>query len=589
MDKVSSQSEQILKGIAASPGVVHGRVFLLVHKELKIPENAVPKEEKTKEIERFEKALLQTRQQVIKVQHEVTEKLGEEEGRIFDAHLLVLEDRALIEETIREFDQTGKNIAFCFHTISQRYIDVFNRIDDEYLRERVADIRDVSKRLLQNLIGEPQYGLSGLAESRVVVAKDIAPSETASIEKGKVLALVTDAGSKTSHAVIMARSIQVPAVVGLHNFSKYIKAGDWVLVDGYEGLVVVNPSEKTLFQYGKLQEKKKTLEEKIFAESRHVAMTKDEQAVTLMANIEGMGEVENMIRYRADGVGLFRTEYLFLHKPTFPKEEEQFQVYKKVAEAFNPAPVIIRTLDLGGDKFPADSYFFTKEENPFLGYRAIRLCLDNIGLFKEQLRAILRASAFGNVKLMYPMISGVEELESANSVLEEVKEDLRKKGIEFDGEMEVGSMIEIPSAAITADILARKCDFFSIGTNDLIQYLLAIDRVNDRVAHLYEPTHPAVLRMIKNVVDAAHAHHIPVGICGEIAGDPLLVPILLGLGIDELSMVPSSLPAIKYMIRHITFCDMKNLSEQVLTLSDPKEILCVAERFYKERVTRLMA
>ncbi len=581
--------EQVFKGIAASPGVAHGKVYLFVPKELEIPDTPVEKGGEDDEVELLEQKLMETRQQVLKLQKEVAERLGDDEARIFDAHLLVLEDRALIEETIREMRESGRNITFCFHAVAQRYIDAFAHIDDEYLRERANDIRDVSKRMLHNLVGEAHYGLARLGAERVIVARDISPSDTANIEKGKVLGIITDAGSKTSHAVIMARSIQVPAVVGMRNITKLLTNGDEILVDGYDGQVIINPSEKTLFRYGKFQEEKKSLEKKILAQIRRSTTTRDGKTISLMANIEGANEVERIRQYGAEGVGLFRTEYLFLNAPEFPSEEEQFQAYDAVARAMAPDPVIIRTLDLGGDKFPNSVYRTDTETNPFLGLRAIRLCLENTDLFKTQLRAILRASVHGNVKLMYPMISGAGELERANEILREARGELDRKKAAYNPDIKVGAMIEIPSAAVTSDILARKCDFFSIGTNDLIQYLLAIDRVNERIAHLYEPTHPAVMRMIQTVVDAAHRENIPVGLCGEIAGDPVLVPIFLGIGVDELSIVASGLPAIKYMLRNVDFADMKKLTDEVFKLDDPKKIFATAEAFYKKHVSHLIA
>ncbi len=583
------QREQVFKGIAASPGVAHGKVYLFLPKELDIPDDPVDESEQEAEVERFEKKLLETRQEVLKLQKEVAERLGEDEARIFDAHFLVLEDRALIEETIREMRDCGRNITYSFHKVAQRYIDAFTNMDDEYLRERANDIRDISKRLLHNLVGESHYGLSRLSDERIIVAKDVSPSDTANIEKGKVLAFITDAGSKTSHAVIMARSIQVPAVVGMRNFTRILNNGDEILVDGYDGQVVVNPSEQTLFRYGKFQEEKKSLEKKILAQIRRTTKTRDGVSIDLMANIEGANEIDRIRQYGAEGVGLFRTEYLFLNSVGFPSEEEQYQAYMTVAEAMAPDPVVIRTLDMGGDKFPNSVYRPSAETNPFLGLRAIRLCLENTDLFKTQLRAILRASKEGNVKLMYPMISGAGELDRANAILDEARNELSSNGIAFDENMKVGAMIEIPSAAITADVLARKCDFFSIGTNDLIQYLLAIDRINEQIAHLYEPTHPAVLRMIKMVIDSGHSERIRVSLCGEIAGDPVLVPIFMGLGIDELSIVSSGLPAIKYIIRNIDFTDMKRLAEDVLELDDPKEIFSLAEAFYKKNVSHLIA
>lgn len=579
----------VVHGIPASNGIAYGQIFLYLQKDLDLPSYHVDSEKRIAEIARFEQALLTTRQQIMKVQAEVEKNLGEDEARIFDAHLLVLEDQALISETIREFETSNLNIETCFHKVSQRYIEAFDRIDDEYLRERATDIRDVTKRVLENLLGQPESNLSTLADKRIVVALDINPSDSASIDRSRALAVVTDGGSRTSHAVIVARSMKVPAVVGLRELTRKVQNGDWAIVDGYDGVVIVNPSEQTLFRYGKIQSQKKTLETRVLAASQLPAETKDGHRVTLLANIEKVDETALVLDYGADGVGLFRSEYLFLNSSHIPSEEEQYEAYRAVAEGLAPRPVIIRTLDLGGDKpIATGAILIQHEANPFLGFRAIRFCLENLSLFKDQLRAILRASVHGNVKLMYPMISGAEELCRANAVLEQAKGELIERGQKFDPEMEVGSMIEIPSAAATADILAEKCDFFSVGTNDLIQYLLAIDRVNDRIAHLYEPTHPGVLRTLKSIFDQARAHGIRAGVCGEMAGDPVYVPLLLGLGADELSLTPPLVPAVKYLIRNMKLSEAKKLAREALTLSDPKEIFARAEAFYKEHVSELM-
>jgi phosphotransferase system enzyme I (PtsI) len=581
----SAKEEIVVQGISASQGIAYGQIFVYLQSEVEIPSYQVDPDKRIDEIARFDRALLVTRQQIAKIQDEVEKNLGKNEALIFDAHLLVLEDQALISETIREFEATGRNVETCFNAVSKKYIQAFSEIDDEYLRERAADIRDVAQRVLHNLLGQAENSLSRLVERRIVVANDLSPSDSASIDRGSGLAIVTDSGSKTSHAVIVARSMKVPAVVGVRDLTRRVKTGDWALVDGYEGLVILNPSEQTLFRYGKIQSQKKSFESRLLEANRKKAVTLDGVDVLLMANIEKVEEVAEVKGMFAQGVGLFRTEYLFLNASRIPTEQEQFLAYKAVVEGVAPDPVIIRTLDLGGDK-PMDSNpeLFPKESNPFMGYRAIRFCLDNPGLFKDQLRAILLASHFGKARMMYPMISGSEELARANEFLEECKAELRAHGQPFDEGLEVGAMIEIPSAAATVDILGKTCDFFSVGTNDLIQYLLAIDRGNDRIAHLYEPAHPAVLRTLKRIVDDAHKLDIPVGVCGEMAGDPVYAALLLGLGVDSLSMAPPALPAVKFMVRAMKMSDARALADEALGMTSPTEIYGAFNRFHRSRV-----
>jgi phosphotransferase system enzyme I (PtsI) len=374
-------------------------------------------------------------------------------------------------------------------------------------------------------------------------------------------------------------------VVGVRDLTKRVKTGDWALVDGYDGIVILNPSETTLFRYGKIQSQKKSFEIRLLEANRQKSVTVDGVEVTLMANIEKVEEVAQVKEYFAQGVGLYRTEYLFLNSSRIPNEQEQFLAYKAVIEGVAPNTVIIRTLDLGGDKpMASDPELFPKEDNPFMGFRAIRFCLENLGIFRDQLRAILLASHHGNAKLMYPMISGAEELAQANAVLDECKAELRLKGQPFDEGLEVGAMIEIPSAAATVDLLEKQCDFFSIGTNDLIQYLLAIDRGNDRIAHLYEPAHPAVLRTLKRIVDDAHGLGVPVGVCGEMGGDPVYAALLLGLGVDSLSMAPALLPAVKFLVRAMKMSDARELAAEVLGMTSPKEIYAKCALFHRSRV-----
>jgi phosphoenolpyruvate-protein phosphotransferase (PTS system enzyme I) len=578
-------SELIIQGIAASKGIAYGPVFLYLQSELEVPRYSVDADKRDAEIARFEQALVTTRQQISQIQALVTKNLSEEEALIFDAHQLVLEDQALIGETIRSFRETGLNIETCFNTVADRYIQAFAEIDDEYLRERAADIKDVAKRVLRILLGQTAGSLTELIDKRIIVAHDLLPSEAAGLDRSAALGLVTDAGSRTSHAVIVARSMRIPAVVGLSDLTTKVKNGDQVLVDGYDGVVIIRPSEQTLFRYGKIQKAQATFESKLMAVNELPAETLDGVAVTLRANIEKTDEVAQVQQYRADGVGLYRTEFLFLSAAKIPTEEQQYAAYREIATGLAPAAVTIRTLDVGGDKpLPGDEQLIGPEANPFMGFRAIRMCLEHPDFFKNQLRAILRASAHGKVNLMYPMISGTEELDRANFLLAEAKAELTQRGQAFDPTIQAGTMIEIPSAAIAGDLLAERCDFFSIGTNDLIQYLLAIDRGNNRIAHLYDPAHPAVLRVLKQIVDHGHARKLKVSVCGEMAGDPLYVPLLLGLGVDELSMTPSLLPSVKFLIRAMKMEEARNLAQSALAQTDPKKTFALIEAFYNERM-----
>lgn len=588
MPSDSSELQEItLQGIPASPGIAYGKVFVYLQSSVEVPHYRVEEAKRDAEVARFEQALIETRQQISKIQSEVSSNIGPAEARIFDAHLMVLEDQALLAETIREFESTAENVETCFDRVSQRYIKAFAEIEDEYLRERADDIRDVAQRVLQNLLGQKENTLSRLADKQIIVANDISPSDTVSMDRTAALAVVTDSGSKTSHAVIMARSMKVPAIVGMHDLSSQAKSGQWALIDGYDGVVILNPSESTLFRYGKIEKEKKSIESRMMEANSEPAITLDGEKVILQANIEKVDEVGLVKDYNASGVGLFRTEYLYLNNSHIPSESEQVKAYEAVAKALAPEPVIIRTLDLGGDKVvPGNPQLFPKENNPFMGFRAIRFCLEHKDIFKDQLRAILAASVHGKIKLMYPMISGAEELAKANRILEECKAELRERGTPFDESLEVGTMIEIPSAAATADILADQCEFFSVGTNDMIQYLLAIDRVNDRIAHLYEPTHPAVLRTLRHIVREAHRKGVPVSICGEMGGDPMLVPLILGLGVDSLSMSPPQIPEVRFLIRAMTMTDARQLALDALKLSSPQKIYELCQSFYKERMDR---
>lgn len=581
-------AEIIYQGIAASPGVSHGSAFVFLRKELEVPFYQIPEERIKAELQRLEQALVETREQILGIRNQVADRLGEEEATIFDAHLMVVEDKALIDETIKEVTETSCNIEYCFNEVAERFIDAFNNIDDEYLRERASDIKDVSHRILRNLTGATAESIHELSDQRIIICEDMTPSDTASLEKGKLLGILTDVGSRTSHAVIMARSLEIPAVVGLHDISQKVDSDADVLIDGYEGFVFINPSKETLYRYGRLQKEKAELRA-IFHEGVNLpATTQDGKSLRLYANIEGAEDIAKARECGAEGVGLFRTETIFLRGNSFPNEHEQYEQYKAVVEAFGEQEVIIRTLDLGGDKVMLKGVIHNKEDNPFMGFRAIRFCLEHVEVFKEQLRAILRASAHGNCKVMYPMVSGVGEVLEANQVLEECKKELKAEGHAFNEKIPVGCMIEIPSAAFATDLLAQHVSFFSIGTNDLIQYMLAVDRVNDRIAHLYEPRHPAILRMINHVITEAARFDVPVGICGEMGGDPLFAPLLFGMGAHELSATPPSLPELRYIIRNMKMQDAQSLTQKVLKSSDPKNTQIMLKRFYDRSLGQVL-
>ena len=576
--------EKMLRGIPVSQGVIRSRAVVLDRTRIDPAKWGILESDPAGEEDRLQASLVETRRQILAVQERLREAMGVKEAQIFDAHLLVLEDPMLIEEATRFIREDLVTAEFAFHEASEKYAEALGKVDDAYLSERAADIRDVAQRVLADLMGQaPCTGLTDLTEPCVVVAHDLTPSDTAMMDPAMVLGFVTEVGSRTSHTAILARSMRIPAVLGLGEAIGELHTGEPVLLDGFNGFVVIDPSEQTLFEYGQLVDRQTSIEESLEVIHDDAAETRDGHRIVLSANIERAADVEGVLQCGATGVGLFRTEFLFINRSDLPDEEEQFAAYRKVAESLAPDPVIIRTLDLGGDKL-VSHINVAAETNPFLGWRAIRLCLEETDLFRTQLRAILRASAFGNLKIMYPMISGVEELEAANALLDECREQLHAEGVAFGDDVEVGVMIEIPSAALIADSLAKRVKFFSIGTNDLIQYALAVDRLNDKIAHLYEPTHPGILRLIKMTVDAGLAHGIWTGICGEMAGDLTAVPLLLGLGVTELSVTPSMVPRVKMLIRSIEMSEARKLAEFALDSDSPKEILARAEALAKAAV-----
>jgi phosphotransferase system enzyme I (PtsI) len=560
-----------LQGIGASPGIVIGKAYVVDTSDVTVKKQKITEQQVEREVDRLRAALARTKEELFELKRKVSSEVGERQAAIFNAHLMFLDDPTLLVETSEHIRREKHNAAWVVHQFVERYVALFEAAQDPHMRDRYVDIRDVGKRLIRHLEGNVLHQLQGLEEGVVVVARELGPSDTAQMDTQKVRGFVTDVGGRTSHTAIMARTLELPAVVGLEIASKKVKTGDIVIVDGTDGMLVVNPDKEQLAHYRKRRRQILAQEQALTRLRKLPAQTTDGVKITLAANIELPEESRQAMARGAEGVGLFRTEFLFLNRNNLPTEDEQFEAYRLACKICAPHPVVIRTLDLGGDKF-LSHLDLAQEMNPFLGLRAIRLCLAHPYIFKVQLRAILRASHFGKLKIMFPLVSGLEELRQAQALVREVKQDLQKRGIPFDNKVEMGAMIEVPSAAITADLLAKEVDFFSVGTNDLIQYTMAVDRANERIAYLYDPLHPAILRTIKMVIDAAHKEKIWVGLCGEMAGDPFFTLILLGMGLDEFSTSAISIPEVKAMIRSVDFKEAEAVARDVLGFSTSAEI-----------------
>lgn len=573
------------QGIGASPGIAIGKVFIL-HSggSFNLPKRSVGPEQIANEIARFEEALTRTRTEILGIRRRLSNQIGRESSDIFAAHLLILEDRTLIEDVIEVIKNEKVGAEYAFAAVIQRYFQAFSQINDEYLKERISDIRDVGRRLLANLCGEERKRLEELQGKVVIVSHDLSPSDTASLDRKKVMAFVTEIGGSTSHTAILGRSLEIPAIVGIDEIVSELQDGDTIIVDGAHGTVIVNPDAATVERFNTQESRIHQLTGELDKLRDLPAETLDGKRITLAANIEFHHEAASVISHGGEGVGLFRTEYFYMNRSTLPMEQEQYEAYRRIAETMHPHTVVIRTLDLGGDKF-ASTLEIPHEMNPYLGWRAIRFCLARTDIFKTQLRAILRASAHGDLKIMYPMVTGVYEVRAAREILNEAKAELEKEGVPFNKEIHVGAMIEIPSAALASDVLAKEVDFFSLGTNDLIQYALAIDRMNEKIAHLYEPTHPAILRLIDLTIRNGHGHNIWVGSCGEMSSDPAIAILLVGLGIDEISASPVMLPKIKKAIRSIRYADAKEFAQRVLAFHTGKEIYT----FLKEKLKDVCA
>ena len=575
-----------LRGVAVSPGIVIGKARLVDRSKVKIfYQYLIGDDQLNREIKRFEEAARTTEDQLNAIKNGMPEQL-KGHSFILDSHLMILKDSMLHDATIQRISKEKINAEWALKKSLEEIRWAFNQVDDEYISNRVNDVENVVERILRNLSGDEQQSLSHINERVIIVAHELSPGDTSELNPSKVMGFITDVGGRTSHAAIIAQALQIPVVVGLESATKLVGEGDLLIVDGNSGEVIINPDDEIIIEYQEKHLRHEKYKSSIARVSHLPAITLDGHPIVIKANMEFLEEVAAAREHGSEGIGLYRTEFLYLKSKELPSEEEQFQDYREVAEIIAPEPVTIRTLDLGADKF-ASGHEIDREANPALGLRAIRFCLKEPEIFKRQLRAILRASFYGRVQLMFPMISGLQELLDAKEIMGQVKDELDRENIEYDRSIKVGIMIEVPSAVTMAEILAQHVDFFSIGTNDLIQYALAIDRVNEQVAYMYQPFHPALIRMIRQVVNAARDAGISVSVCGEMAGDPFCVCILLGLGINELSMNARAIPIIKKIIRTISIEEVRADFENVMRLSTAKEVQAHVSNRMKSLVPEL--
>jgi phosphotransferase system enzyme I (PtsI) len=564
-----------LQGIAASNGIAIAKAYRLEHPDLTVEKQTI--ENPAEHVRRFQQALAKSKEELEAIRAHALKELGEDKAAIFSAHLLVLSDPELVQAVEQKIEQERVNAEFALHDVTSMFIAMFEAMDNEYMKERAADIRDVTKRVLAHLLGVTISNPSMITEEVIIVAEDLTPSDTAQLNRKYVKGFTTDIGGRTSHSAIMARSMEIPAVVGTKEATAAIQNGDVVIIDGLDGEVIINPTEETIAQY---EQKRATFaaQKAEWAKLVHEqTTTKDGHHVELAANIGTPNDVEGVLANGAEGIGLYRTEFLYMGRNELPTEEEQFEAYKTVLEKMEGKPVVVRTLDIGGDK-ELPYLDLPKEMNPFLGFRAVRLCLNMQDMFRTQLRALLRASVYGNLKIMFPMIATLDEFRQAKAVLLEEKEKLVAEGVAVSDHIEVGMMVEIPAAAVLADQFAKEVDFFSIGTNDLIQYTMAADRMNERVSYLYQPYNPAILRLIYNVIEAAHKEGKWVGMCGEMAGEELAVPILLAFGLDEFSMSATSILRVRSQLKKLSKQEAERVKDHILSLATAEEVV----RFVKE-------
>lgn len=570
----------LIKGIDASPGIAIGNVFIYEEQEINISDNNISDNEISTEIEKLKSGQSKTKEQLLKIKESTLKKLGAKKAEIFDGHITLLEDEDLFDEVIEKIEENKINASNALSLGIEEYCEIIGNLDDAYLRERVADLKDICKRWIYNIEGIEPMDLSNLEKNSIIVANDLTPSDTAQIDLKNVLAFITEVGGKTAHSSIMARSLELPAIVGTKNILTKVKTGDLIIVDALKGDIILNPNENELKEFEEKQVAFLEEKEELAKLKDESAITKDGKEIKIWGNIGNPNDVEGVLKNGAQGIGLYRSEFLFMNSETFPTEEEQFIAYKTVAEKMEGKPVTIRTMDIGGDK-DLPYMDLPKEMNPFLGWRAIRISLEFKDMFKTQLRAILRASAFGHIKIMYPMIISAIEVKKANEILDECKNELKSKNIEFNENIQTGIMVETPAIAIRAKQIAREVDFFSIGTNDLTQYLLAADRGNEKISHLYSSFNPAVLQAIQMIIDGAHEAGITVSMCGEFAGDDRATGILLGMGLDAYSMSGISIPKIKKNILNLSKKESALLIDGLLAQTSSEEVLEYIENNFK--------
>src|SRR5687767_596788 len=560
------------KGIGVSPGIAIGRAVIVEKRVASVYRIPIRDEEVPSEVTRFLESLEKTRDELLELKVKVSRSMGDEYASIFEAHAMIVSDASFADKVVQKIENEQVNAEWALAEVQEELQARFESFDDEYLRERTADVKDVAERVLVNLQGVAHHEISEIEHDVIILADDLTPSDTIHFNRRPIVGFATEAGGRTSHTSIIAKSLFMPAIIGVPRLTKIVDNDELVIVDGYEGALIVNPTPAMIAEYLSRVSRHEEAEQKLLENRSLPAITKDHHQIELLANIELVEELGDAVKFGSEGIGLYRSEFLYISKsPDLPNEEEHFDIYKKLIEATSPNRCVIRTFDLGGKKL-ARAITGSKEDNPVLGLRALRLCMQHRDMFRTQLRALLRASVYGNLQIMFPLVSGVQELRQVKTLIREIRLELDAEGVAHNPDLKIGIMIEVPSAAVIADLLATESDFFAIGTNDLIQYSLAIDRGNENVSYLYEPLHPAILRLVKGVIDAGKRAGIPVEMCGEMASDPIYAIVLIGLGLEQFSMNPSSIPIIKNVVRSVRYKDCRRIAEAALQKKTAQEI-----------------